>query len=123
MSDYSNWLMEELSKQFDKAKAEAYWSGLEDGRSDSLSLHMYKADCEKLTCILTDLIKAMRDVTKCIAGPSYSEASDALYRAEARLALVDVKYEVAVNRDNALTQAELVPYIEGLMWAEERGLR
>ncbi len=54
-----------------------------------------------------------------------SDAVDRLNAAmaEARLALVEVKYEVAVSRDNALTQAELIPYIEGLMWAEERGLR
>lgn len=43
--------------------------------------------------------------------------------ADYKLAVEDFRYELAVNRDNALTQAELIPYIEGLIWAEERGLK
>ncbi len=85
MSDYSHWLMEELSKQFDKAKAEAYWSGLEDGGSDRMSLHMYKEDCEKLTCILTDLIGELSKYKHFAQLEEYRPIRQALWKAETRL--------------------------------------
>lgn len=31
-----------------------------------------------------------------------------------------LRYHFAVQRDNRLTQAELIPYIESLIWAEQR---
>jgi len=34
-----------------------------------------------------------------------------------------LRNEMAVLRDNSLTHQEQIAYLEGLIWAEERGLR
>lgn len=57
-----------------------------------------------------------------------SDEMEALNRMNAaivdfKLASEDFKRKMAVNRDNELTQAEFLSYMEGVIWAEERGLK
>ncbi len=82
MSDY---LIEELSRQFTKAKAEAYQAGLEDGQSDRMSLHMYKEDYEKLTGIVTDMIAELSRYKDYALLEEYRPIRQALWKAEQRL--------------------------------------
>lgn len=51
---------------------------------------------------------------------SFDKFRDAV--AQAAEALVGMRYEMAVNRDSMLTNAEFNVYIDTLMWAEEKGL-
>lgn len=56
---------------------------------------------------------------------SLAKATERLIEAQAKLKLAinEVKYELAVDRDNHLTYSEQIAYLEGLIWAEEKGLR
>ncbi len=78
-------LMERLAREITEAKAEAYQAGLEDGQSDRMSLHMYKADCEKLAGIVADMIAELSRYKDYALLEEYRPIKQALWKAEQRL--------------------------------------